>query len=802
MYGLFMIAKNNMKKQKGDMITFFVLTFIAAFLIFDCISVFAGLGTVMDERFKRVYGAHVMICSNDTEEENDSAARAFKENEHIAEYESTPLIRFTSDYKNKKQSEYMQYMFLVEDAAVEKKLMKINDTGINCGKNDILIPRNMKAGFAIGDILQLKFDKNVYEFNVAGYIDDPYFCSTVNITVYSVCMSKEMIDELCNKEADTVQKRCWHKGRVADGYLNGDRTTQNLEEEINEKYKEYLGEYAKKDPGVNQSDYLCVNWDMMRGGSQFIPMIIMAVMLVFAALIMIIAMVIISFSIKNFIQKNMTNTGILEASGYTVAGLRGALIIQLALVAVLGALAGLVAAALSFKKFGDVVSLILGLEWNRPVNMPAAVITLLILAALSALVALILSAAYKKISVLDALRGGINTHNHKRNCFSFENTPLPVPLVLSLKEFAGGIGRNLLMVFISMLLVISTLIGFGLMDNFGKDPASLMKIMAFELADASVRVKDKEGYIDKDLRKLPGVANVLVQTGFEPTVKYGDKKNTIFTYAVDDLNNTIYTNMLEGRYPEKDNEIMITAAVAENMGLKIGDTVTMEYADKAASYLITGINQRMERMGRTIYMRLDGAEKLVSGDISRMCGYGVTAVEGVSFEELSARIEAYEKENDLEINISNEKLVMESTLKSISGSMSAICMAIAVITVLIVVFVESLVIRAKISREWRNMGISKAIGQTSGGLITQIMFSNIPAIAIGALIGVLLSGMAGGAMVKAAFSLFVIKNVCFRIAPLWRVICYAGIILVSVATAAMAGLKVRSLKPIEMITEE
>ena len=38
MYKLFFIARNNMKKQKGDMITFFILTLFAAFLIFDAAS--------------------------------------------------------------------------------------------------------------------------------------------------------------------------------------------------------------------------------------------------------------------------------------------------------------------------------------------------------------------------------------------------------------------------------------------------------------------------------------------------------------------------------------------------------------------------------------------------------------------------------------------------------------------------------------------------------------------------------------------------------------------------------------------
>jgi hypothetical protein len=64
------------------------------------------------------------------------------------------------------------------------------------------------------------------------------------------------------------------------------------------------------------------------------------------------------------------------------------------------------------------------------------------------LVGIKISSTYKKITVLDALRGGINTHNYKRNYFPLEKTPLPVPMVLSLKETFGGLGRNLLMVMI------------------------------------------------------------------------------------------------------------------------------------------------------------------------------------------------------------------------------------------------------------------------------------------------------------------------------------------------------------------
>ncbi len=799
MYKLFFIAKNNMKKQKGDMITFFILTFIAAFLIFDCVSAIFGLGKVLDGSFDKANGAHVIIINADSDATNECAEQAIKENSHIVSYERTPMLRFTTDYRNKDHGDYLQFMFLAEEINTAKEIMQIQGPDISYSKNDVLLPLNMKAGFKIGDTLQLKFDDRVYDFNVAGYLEDPYFCSTVNITVYSICISPEMMDELAEKEPGTVSRRSCHKGRIDSA---SDYPTNDLESEITESYKEKLSAYAETDAGINITDYMAINWEMMRGGSQFIPMIVMAVMLIFAVLILVIALVIISFSIKNFIQKNMKNTGILEASGYTVRELRLSLILQIVLVAFAGYLLGTIVALISFDAFGNVVSSILGLSWNQPFNPAAAVITLFILLLPIILVSASNSRAYQKVTTLDALRGGISTHNFRKNFFPFDKTPLPIPLVMALKEFTGGLGRNLLMIFISALLVISTLIGFGLVDNFGSDPQGMVKIMAFEMGDASVAGNTGGLDISDDLRALPGAENVLVNMGFEPTLSFGDHKDTAYTYAVDDMNYTKSTNLLEGRFPEKANEILVTSGVAGDFGLGCGDVVTIEYAGNKADYMITGINQRVERMGRTVYMRIDGAEKLLPGNLTSMYSYIVTAKEGVSYEELSAQIEGLIEDKDLDCSISNDRLFVESIMTTVSTSMSMICIAILLITILIVIFVESLVIRAKISREWKGMGISKAIGQTSGGLISQIMLSNIPAVAIGALIGALLSQAAGSAAIKAAFSLFVIKNVNFDIAPLKMAICFAGIIVTAIAAAAAAGLKVRKLKPVEMITEE
>jgi hypothetical protein len=145
---------------------------------------------------------------------------------------------------------------------------------------------------------------------------------------------------------------------------------------------------------------------------------------------------------------------------------------------------------------------------------------------------------------------------------------------------------------------------------------------------------------------------------------------------------------------------------------------------------------------------------------------------------------------------------MQSTIATVILALNAICIAIVVITIIIVVFVESLVIRAKIAREWRGMGISKALGQTSGGLITQIMFSNLPAILAGAIVGGIVAPFIGSTLVKAMFSLFAIQKVSFGIPFYYVLLTIAGIIGVAILTSGTAGLKVRKIKAVAMITEE
>ncbi len=806
MYKLFFIAKNNMKRQKGDMITFFVLTLIAAVLVFDCVSAILGMGRVMDDCFEEVKGAEVLMAMADKEQLREAADATFAENPHLQEYDVSDLLNVNVKYRNAKNDDYEEYQFFGEAFEDKRNYMdlKIRDDAGNeiaadgLKEDDVIMPYYIRGRFPMGDTFEMKFDDKSYSFRVAGYCEDPYMASALNISIFHIFLSRSRMEQIESEQKETAGRFLMYKGKVKEGVLTEDFDTRALEKEIGNSYKEKTAAFAKEHPELNVTDYMILNWKHMKSGGQILPMVVMAVLLLFAVIILIVAFLIISFSMKNFIQRNMKNTGILEASGYTVKELRRAITVEVLLVAGLGSTVGVLVGIFTFGGFGNVVSSTLGLTWKQPVNIPVAVGTVAGLLLLVGLLSIRISRTYKKISVLEALRGGLGTHNYKKNHFSFEKTTLPISLTLSLKETFGNVGRNIAMVLIVTILTITMLSGFGMLENFGTDPDVLIVLTG--TANSQLVLHAEDG-LTEDLEKVEGVTGVETMFTLEPTVFFGDESQAIYTRAVRDPEENLKSAVvLEGRLPRQDNEVMLTTAAADDLGAKIGDVVRIRFGDVTEEYLLTGLNQMMQQMGRTMILTEGGGLKLLPAKPKYT--YEVYAEKGLSFDTLKERVEAATAGKGGKHEYTDIGKLVDESMDSLMGAMSSICLIFTVLTLLIVIFVESLVIRAKMVREWRGMGISKALGMTSGGLISQVMLSNIPAIVCGVLAGTLLAPSAGAWGCKAIFSMFGIRKITFDISLTAILITAAGIIAVALITSGLIGLKVRKLQPVEMITEE
>ena len=460
------------------MITFFVLTLFAAFLIFDAASAILGIGNVLDDRFIETNSPHVILITGDSPEEAECARQAFAENTHITDMEATPALFAESwRYRNAKDTEWDEYEFLVEYADGDKTMMVHDPENTALTGNEITLPLYLQGRFPVGDTLQIGIGDDIYDFKVAGYMEDPYFCSSMNITVYYMYMAREQIDALLAAHPELEENRSLIIKGMMDRKDEGVVLTEAVEKEITDRYKELIAPYCEEYPERHYLSYLSVSWENMRGGSSFLPMIIMAIVMLFAVIILVVAVIIITFSIRNFIRRSMKDTGALEASGYTVKELRGALTLQVALAALAGSLAGALLGIATFGAAGSFVSGVLGLKWNQPVNVIAAAATVIGLTGIMILIARWVSRAFRKFTVLDALRGGVRTHNYRKNHFSLEKTKLPVPAALSMKDTLGNPGRNIVLAAIAAILTIAMLMGFGMYENFGKNVSRMMEIL-------------------------------------------------------------------------------------------------------------------------------------------------------------------------------------------------------------------------------------------------------------------------------------------------------------------------------------
>ena len=670
--------------------------------------------------------------------------------------------------------------------------------------NDIVLPVSLSTNYKIGDRFEFKVGNNIYEFRVAGFNEDYIYSSPMNMSCYLCYVSEKMYQEIEFENAgfaipSTLAKMQYYDSELKKMKISSDEASDLLMNEYNLWLQNYQSSHPEYTVSVN------VNWipcDMMMIAGMILPFMFTAIMLVFALIIFIIALVVIDFSVKNFIIDNMKNTGIMEAGGYTVKEMMLILLVQLLTVSFAGSFLGALVAALVQGKLGFIMLYLIGLTWNQKADLMVFTGVVVGICFIIAVFTLILGREYKKTSVLDALRGGINTHNYKKNVFPFDKTSLPVSLTLALKEtfgkFKSQIGVIVIMAILIVRIRVEMLIEFAAfkakeVENMGKDVDSLLRISVLDLPDA-----DFAG--DLSMGETVGSFEMVDRIHYEywTSLEFikGKKVKTISSRVISNPSLMNPDQMVEGRWPLYENEVALGTSAMTQLGVKVGDTVIVRNGEEEASYLITGMMQTFNNMGMMGYISADGFERI--GVLPNQVTFVIDLKDGYTYEDLKKEF------NDIypDTEIIDELASTGNLFVMLKTSMALIMVLIMIITAFIVALAEALLIRTRITKEWRNLGVNKALGFTSNQLITQVMISNIPAILIGIVLGLILVTFFGDKMMLLMFAIFGFKKVSFSLSPF----AYISVIIVIVGVAMLVswinGKRIRRLEPVKMITEE
>ena len=164
--------------------------------------------------------------------------------------------------------------------------------------------------------------------------------------------------------------------------------------------------------------------------------------------------------------------------------------------------------------------------------------------------------------------------------------------------------------------------------------------------------------------------------------------------------------MTEGVAPQNKNEIAITEAVAEEYGLRIGDTIEIDFGDTKEKCIITGEFQSMNNLGTIMRLYDDAPTKLdaATGYMSTL----ITFTDNPDQKEIDkrkARIKELFSADDVR-NQTEECVENMGTL----DAMQAVEKLLVVITILVIILVTVMMERSFIAREKKQIAILKAVG--------------------------------------------------------------------------------------------
>ncbi len=194
-------------------------------------------------------------------------------------------------------------------------------------------------------------------------------------------------------------------------------------------------------------------------------------------------------------------------------------------------------------------------------------------------------------------------------------------------------------------------------------------------------------------------------------------------------NEKIKDQSLYGRRPQKENEISVGMALAQEYGLNIGETMELFVNGEKREYEITGIFQTLSNSGKVIRMVTNDLDAFAAAE----GGFGDYML------VLSDSLDKWEYAEEL-----NEKyggkfsfIASKSNGENITGvlapAVGTVLAALLVILVLVTTNLTFLLVR----REQRVIGLLKAVGMTSWQILKIYLWRNCLSAAAGNILGVL-----------------------------------------------------------------
>ena len=481
-------------------------------------------------------------------------------------------------------------------------------------------------------------------------------------------------------------------------------------------------ESAKKQikPILDES-VLQANRTLMIGVYVF-DMIIVGILLVVSVILILIAFVVLRFTITFTLSEEFREIGVMKAIGIGNFKIRRLYLVKYLGLSIIGAAIGLI---FSFP-FGKML-----MDFSSQtiiVGNKNTVITNILCAVLVVVVVLLFSYGctkkVKKMTPIDAIRNGqTGDRFRKKSLMSLSKSKLSTAPFLAINDIVSSPRRYSIIsltffLCLSLMLILSTTV-------FTMNSGSLSTTFGWADCDMYIDSKMKREFMVEDGREilekhlaemektleendLPG--KCYKEVCFSLPVSFDGNESNIFTYQGVGTTMDMY-EYTAGTAPQDTDEIAITRIAAELIGANIGDTITIKTVDGDKEYIIAAFFQGMNNAG--VGLRLHTDEYINYTQSNGSLDTQIMFDDNPDNKEIENRKEEIERifpEYENVTTCAQEVKKMLQVVDTLDAVKSLMTILAIVISALVTVLME----RSFIAKEKGEIALMKAVGTRNG----------------------------------------------------------------------------------------
>ncbi|MCI9639296.1 ABC transporter permease [Anaerovoracaceae bacterium 41-7] len=777
---LFLIAAANLRRAKGQTAAIVALVLLASVMLN------LGLMLSMDykENFDRYHeelnAEHVILAvGSRSPEVRKTIEEELTANVLTEDYSFSDAYMMIGSFPYGDGEINSNLLILEKETALSRSIGKVEIVEEDCSSG-IYLPMlyGTDGRITAGGTVDFTIGNTVENYPVCGFINS-VMAGSHNCVITAVLFTKDRYDALKDK------------GIAAETMMVSVRIKDKEQSQEFEAVLKNAVSSAYPDLYIVSNSYELVT--SSRYISQMICTSIVSAMACFIALI---ALVVISSNVINYIQENMHNLGALKAMGYTSRQLVESLLLQFSGVALPVSCLGAAAAYGIFPMINNMMISQTGIPYKMHFLSMPYVITICLLTLIVSLVVWLSARRIENLEPITALRQGIRTHSFAKSYIPLERTRFSLTAALGLK--AGLSQRKQNIVTAITVLVLSLFIVFsGLMrENMIVNMEPFINLIVGETADSCISIDHSAE--DAFLQRLAEDEKVeKVYLYHSEEVRHKDGVALMMT-CCDDFNDVNNQNVVfDGRFPKYDNEVALAGKYAGEKDLEIGDEITLSAGGKEAVYLICGLTQISNNLGKDCLLTRSGYERMA--DLQNLSFY-IDVAEGVDIDEFHEEIsEAFGTQVNTTINVASAVIGGSKVYVSL---MKIIVIAILALSFLITVFVLYLLVRIMLNRKKKDYGIMKALGFTTWQLILQTALSFMPVVILSAAVGLIISALIINPLTALFLQGIGIVKCTFTVPIGFITVCGALLVLFVFAVTCILSLRIRRISPKDLLSGE